>query len=244
MKVGLNSNEKRQNFSIKHHLLNLHDSLEEVIFKIDEKYYDRIAYNHSHTIHLAELTKLQQAILFLEDRRFFYHRGFEFKALARAAKRFALGKRAGAVSTLDQQLVRICTGRYERTLRRKLRETLLAFLLNSHRSKAEIFYTYLHNSYFGYKLEGCEITAKFLFSKPATNLSYDEAAFIASLLTRPLPKTVFLAIELVGKQEKITPEFLIQIGRSSGLEWADRIEERYQYVRRMSPSIPSSLRTR
>lgn len=244
MKAGLSANEKRQNFSLKSLLLGLNRDLEKVIFRIDDKDFDQIIYNHSHRRHLTALTNFQMAVLFLEDRRFFVHRGFEFRAPLRIAKRVISGKRAGAISTIDQQLVRICTGRYERSARRKIREAILAFLLNSHRSKSEIFYAYIHDSYFGYKLEGCEITSRFLFSKSASELTSEEASFVASLLARPLPKKIYETVLMERQFRAISPEYLIKLGQLERLSWADHIKFRYQYVLTMFPSIPNNLRTR
>ena len=244
MKLDGQQNSIRQNFSIKRHLVSLNRDLEKVLFAIDEKTYDHIWYNHSHSISISRLTNVQSAILMLEDRGFFAHRGFEFRAPLRVLKRFLLGKGIGAISTVDQQLVRVITGRYERTIRRKLREAFLAFLVNAHRSKAQIFYTYLHDSYFGYRLEGCEVTSQFLFSKPAAKLQEDEACFIASLLARPLPKIVFEAIVEEKKIRVITPEIVIKQGELQGLKWAQAARARYQYARDILPSTPRSLRTR
>lgn len=244
MKVGSGANRVRQNFDFRNHLIVLNFDLQNVVKRIDLKEFDRIFYNHSHQLELSVLTNVQAAVLFLEDRRFFLHRGFELRAPLRVVKRIVLGKRAGAVSTIDQQLVRIITGRYERTLRRKLREALLAFLLNFHRSKAAIFYTYLHEAYFGYRLEGCELTSRFLFSKPASELSVEEASFISCLLARPLPKAVFDRIESEKNFREITPDRIIKIGKLERLEWANHVESRYQYVLEMFPSIPKSLRMR
>ena len=244
MKAGPDSNQIRQDFSFKRSLIRLNRDLERTLFRIDDKSYGRIWHEHSHSLQLYYLSNLQKAILFLEDRRFIVHRGFEFRAPLRILKRFLLQKRAGAISTIDQQLVRISTGRYERTVRRKVRETILAFLLNSHRSKAAIFYAYLHDSYFGYRLEGCEVTSGFLFSKPAIALSKDEACFVAALLARPLPRKVFERVEKEKLFREITPEYLIQLGDLERLDWARHIQSRYQYVRLMFPSIPKSLRTR
>lgn len=244
MKVKPSANIIRQNFSLKSSLIRLNRDLEKVLFRIDECETDGLFIEHSHKIQLERLSNLQQAILLLEDRRFLTHRGFEFRAPLRIVRRVLSGKRLGAISTIDQQLVRICTGRYERTLRRKVREVFLAFLLNAHRSKANIFYAYIHNSYLGYRLEGCEITAQFLFSKPANELSIAEAAFISALLARPLPKVVFEAVKFEKTIRQITPSHLIHIGNLCGLTWAKNVELRYQYVLRMFPSSPKILRTR
>ncbi|SLN31441.1 biosynthetic peptidoglycan transglycosylase [Pseudooctadecabacter jejudonensis] len=244
MRLNGNQNVVRQNFSLKRQLASLNRDLEKVIFAIDEKVLDRIYFGHSHRITSDVLSEVQKAILMLEDRGFFAHRGFEFRAPLRILKRIISWKRLGAISTIDQQLVRIATGRYERTIRRKVREALLAFLLNAHRSKSQIFYAYIHDSYFGYRLEGCEMASSFIFSKPALSLSSHEACFIASLLARPLPKSVFEAIELEKKIRVITPEIIIRIGELQGLKWARAVNSRYQYALEILPSTPSSLRTR
>lgn len=244
MKAGIGANEIRKNWSVKRSLVRLNRDLETVVWRIDDKEYHQIWFGHSHPMHLDHLSNIQKTILFLEDRRFFVHGGFEFRAILRVLKRMLFSRRAGAISTIDQQLVRICTGRYERTIRRKVREALLAFLVNSHRSKARIFYTYMHDSYFGYRLEGCEIASQFLFSKQAVHLSEAEACFIASLLARPLPKGVFEQVEIEKTFRAITPELVIKIGHLQRLDWANRVNFRYQYALRMFPSIPNNLRTR
>lgn len=218
--------------------------LEKVIFAIDNKFYHHFAFRHSHALNPSNLTRIQAAILMLEDRGFFAHRGFELRAPFRVLKRIIHGRRVGAISTVDQQLVRIITGRYERTFRRKLREALLAFLLNAHRSKAQIFYAYLHDSYFGYRLEGCELTSRFLFSKPASDLNDQEACLVAALLARPLPRKVFEAIENEKKIRTITPDLVILQGELCGLNWANAVRARYQYALEILPSTPSNLRMR
>jgi len=139
LKIPTTVNSNRQNFSLKRMLVSLNRDLELVIFRIDDKIFDHFHFNHSHSIQLDQLSNLQLAVLFLEDRRFFAHRGVELRAPARAVKRVCLGKRMGAVSTIDQQVVRICTGRYERTLRRKVRESVLAFFFEFSQKQSSNF---------------------------------------------------------------------------------------------------------
>lgn len=244
MKINSQQNNIAINFSLKRHLASLNRDLERILFTIDDKELDRCLFGHSHYISISNLSKIQCAILMLEDRGFFSHSGFEFRAPLRIFKRFLLGRRPGAVSTIDQQLVRIVTARYERTLRRKAREAILAVLLNAHRSKSSIFYAYMHDSYFGYRLEGCEIASEFLFSKPAVMLSESEACFTASLLARPLPKPVFEIIENERNVRSITPEFVLDVGEIKVPRWTKAMRLRYQYALEILPSTPSSLRTR
>ena len=69
---------------------------------------------------------LVAALIAAEDRRFFRHAGIDFGRTLRAALGWFLGRRSGGGSTVEQQLVRVLTGRMERTLGRKLREILAA----------------------------------------------------------------------------------------------------------------------
>ena len=88
MKLNGQQNSIRQSFSLKRHLVSLNRDLEKVVFAIDEKISNRYWLGHSHQIPNSNLTDIQCAILMLEDRGFFAHRGFEFRAPLRALKRF------------------------------------------------------------------------------------------------------------------------------------------------------------
>ncbi|MFZ3580981.1 biosynthetic peptidoglycan transglycosylase [Loktanella sp. DJP18] len=231
-------------FSPKRWLLRLNRDLDQVLDCIDAQSLSSAIYQQSHITGFTELTKVQAAILFLEDRQFFSHSGVELRASFSLIKRLIVGGRLGAISTIDQQLVRIATGRYERTIRRKIRELLLAVLLNAHRSKASIFYAYMHKSYFGYKLEGVEINAKFIFCKYASRLSWDEASFVASLLARPFPKQIYEIISRNDSDYNFTPEEIILLAETHAPNWGIAISRRYQYVRDSLRDTPSSLKIR
>ena len=68
------------------------------------------------------LTKLEKMVLLLEDRRFFEHSGVDWFSVLREIKRLLLRKRHGGASTIDMQLFRTISDRYERTMLRKVRE--------------------------------------------------------------------------------------------------------------------------
>ncbi|RYH04604.1 hypothetical protein EU805_01350 [Salipiger sp. IMCC34102] len=178
----------------------------------------------------------------MEDRRYLRHSGFEARAPLRVLKRLSKGSRAGGISTIDQQLIRICTGRFERSLRRKIREIFLAYSLNAHCSKSEIFHSYLKQSYFGYKLFGCIHAANFLFSKPAIHLTEEEAVFVAALLARPLPRPIYYSVIILKEKYDITPDLIIHLAETMQLDWADPIKLRYQYGLNNFPSTAKSLR--
>lgn len=135
-------------------------------------------------------SELERLTLALEDRWFFEHSGIDLRAVPRVIRQIVSLKRVGGVSTIEQQLVRTLLERRERTLKRKSREMMLAWIISHRMAKRDILRAYLATAYFGYRLRGCDQVSDFVFGKPASDLESEEAAFVASLLVYPLPKVV------------------------------------------------------
>lgn len=170
-------------------------------------------------------------ILLLEDRRFFYHRGIELRALPRGFKRRLSYGKFGGISTIDQLLVRTCTMRSQRTIRRKTREILLALLLNLHCSKAEILCSFINSAYFGPRLNGADTAALTIFGVSAAELRNEYSAFIASLLPYPIPLNVSRDLRERGPWKH--PKDLLEFYSQSNPWWTQRINARMRYVERL-----------
>ena len=129
---------------------------------------------------------LTQAILAIEDRRFYQHSGVDPRGILRAAWRNwqASGTREGG-STITQQLVRLMFLSPEQTLRRKIQEAILALWLEHQLSKEDILLRYLNTAYFGAGAYGVDAAAQRYFGKPAKELSTAEAAMLAGLVRAP-----------------------------------------------------------
>ena len=129
---------------------------------------------------------LAQAIIAIEDRRFYQHEGVDFRGIIRAGWRNsqAGGAREGA-STITQQLARLMFLSPEKTLRRKVQEALLAFWLESQLSKEDILLRYLNTAYFGAGAYGVDAAARRYFGKKAGELSLGESAMLAGLVRAP-----------------------------------------------------------
>lgn len=136
----------------------------------------------------SQLTLVEKAVIVLEDRRFFNHTGFDWKSICREIFKAISFRRPGGASTIDIQLFRTVSNRYERTLRRKLREAVGAWALQRKFSKIEILRSYLAIAYFGTGVRGVEQASQEIFSKNSTDLDVYEATFIASLLVYPKPR--------------------------------------------------------
>ncbi|WP_409564570.1 PBP1A family penicillin-binding protein [Methylobacterium sp. J-088] len=129
---------------------------------------------------------LAQAIIAIEDRRFYSHWGIDLRGLARAAYRNALGGgvREGG-STITQQYARLTSLNQEKSLWRKVQEAILALRVESTMSKDEILLGYLDTAYFGAGAYGADAAARRYFGKPAKALNLPESAMLAGLVRAP-----------------------------------------------------------
>ncbi|MDV2986409.1 UNVERIFIED_CONTAM: PBP1A family penicillin-binding protein [Methylobacteriaceae bacterium AG10] len=130
--------------------------------------------------------RLAQAIVAIEDRRFYGHWGIDLRGMARALWRNATGGgvREGG-STITQQYARLTSLTQEKTLRRKIQEAFLALRLESTLSKPEILVGYLNTAYFGAGAYGADAAARRYFGHGAEKLTLPEAAMLAGLVRAP-----------------------------------------------------------
>jgi penicillin-binding protein 1C len=129
---------------------------------------------------------LPRITLALEDRRFFKHRGIDWRATAAACARNLRSRHVvSGASTITQQLVKLATGRERRSWSRKLYETIVAWKLERRWSKQRILTEYLNRSSYGNRRIGPEAAARAYFDKPACDLTWSEAIFLAGLPQAP-----------------------------------------------------------
>ncbi len=127
-----------------------------------------------------------QAVVAIEDRRFYYHFGVDPIGLARAMVSNAMaGRMVQGGSTLTQQLAKNLFLSPERTLERKVQEVLLAFWLEHKFTKDQILEMYLNRVYFGSGSYGVEAASRRYFKKPARDVNLAQAALLAGLLKAP-----------------------------------------------------------
>src|SRR3990167_9365199 len=129
---------------------------------------------------------MKNAMIAVEDRRFYAHFGIDPVRLTGAVLESATGEeRISATSTITQQLARNLFLNNNRSLDRKLREAVLALALEWKFSKEQILELYLNKVYFGGGAYGIDSASRNFFSHPATELSTAEAAIIAGLVKAP-----------------------------------------------------------
>lgn len=135
---------------------------------------------------------LVQAILAVEDRRFFHHNGLDIRGIGRAFLNWASSGfesyRQGG-STITQQLVKNTYLTPQKTLRRKFNEALIAVALENRLSKQDIFALYCNEIYLGQRngvgVRGVAQAVRVFFGKELKNISLGEAAIIAGMIQSP-----------------------------------------------------------
>ncbi len=135
---------------------------------------------------LSEITPgLRKAIVFKEDRYFYYHPGFNPVSMLRAMGRNLLtGRRTSGASTITMQVVRLLKPR-SRTYGSKLIELFRAMQLEWHYSKDEILQLYLNLIPYGSNIEGIKSAALLYFGKPPALLSLAELTTLAIIPNQP-----------------------------------------------------------
>ena len=129
---------------------------------------------------------LVDAVLAVEDRRFYEHFGLDLRGIARAV---VSNFRAGAIvqggSTITQQLIKIVYLRHDRTFKRKIQEAVIALWLEYRLDKDEILTRYLNSIYLGAGATGMEAAARVYFDKDVKDLDLVESALLAGLIRAP-----------------------------------------------------------
>ncbi len=130
---------------------------------------------------------VRDAVIAIEDQRFYDHAGLDLRALLRAAYVDATtGEVVEGGSTITQQLVKQLYVGNEQTLRRKVNEAYLAWQMEHRFSKEQILTKYLNTVYFGNGAYGIMAAARTYFDKEPMDLTLEEAAFLAGTIAAPV----------------------------------------------------------
>ena len=142
---------------------------------------------HRRDVPLSDIpVDLQHAFVAVEDHRFFKHPGVDPIALGRAVYRNV--RSPGTVeggSTLTQQLARTLFLSNQKSYGRKLREAVLALMIDSRLTKQQILELYLNRIYLSAGVYGVETMSRHLFGRPAKTLNLAECALVAGLARAP-----------------------------------------------------------
>src|SRR5215475_4516227 len=159
---------------------------------------------------------LSRAIIAIEDRHFYEHRGFYLPSILRAMVRnIRSGSAREGGSTITQQLARMTYLSPERTIRRKVQEAILALWMERRLGKEEILSRYLNTAYFGAGVYGVDAAAKRYFGKTAKELSLSEAAMLAGLVRAPSALAPTRYLEEARQRAALVLKAMVETGAVS-----------------------------
>ncbi len=148
---------------------------------------------------------LKDAILTTEDQHFEQHWGVDFTRVAGAAWRDLMARRvAEGASTLTMQLAgTLFLDRCDRSMRRKIQETLLALQIERNYTKAQIFTMYCNQIYLSHGNYGFEAASEYYFGKPVGKLTLPEAALLAGLIRGPAYSPILHAPRALARRNVV-----------------------------------------
>jgi penicillin-binding protein 1A len=129
---------------------------------------------------------MRNAIVAIEDSRFYQHNGLDYRGLARSLwANLRDQEMSQGGSTITQQLARNMFLNQKKKLSRKIKEMMIAVQIERNWTKAKILEAYLNQVYFGASAYGVNTAAQTYFGKPVDKLTLEESALLAGLPQRP-----------------------------------------------------------
>jgi penicillin-binding protein 1A len=128
---------------------------------------------------------MQEAVLAIEDARFYQHGGIDYKGILRAGIENLHDARSQGASTITMQVARNFYLSTEKTLTRKVYEILLSLKIESQLSKEKILEVYMNQIFLGQRAYGFAAASEVYFGKPLKDISVAEAAMLAGLPKAP-----------------------------------------------------------
>jgi penicillin-binding protein 1A len=161
---------------------------------------------------------LTDAVVAIEDHRFYEHQGLDFEAIARAAQANVetLSIQEGG-STITQQLIKNTYIAQEMravpSFQRKINEAALAWQYEKENSKDEILEQYLNTVYFGANAYGAEAAARTYFNKNAEDLTLPESAMLAGIINLPGAYDPFADPESATARRNVVLDRMLEYGQ-------------------------------
>ena len=174
--------------------------------------------------------RLMEAILSVEDTRFYQHKGVDLRSVARA---LWVDLKEGAIvqggSTLTQQLVKNFFLTQERTLTRKINEIFMALLLEMRYSKEEILEAYLNEIYLGQSgtmgIYGVGEAARFYFGKSPEAMTLGEAALLAGMIKSPNSLSPYRDLERAKARKAVALDRMLALEKINLFQYNQALRE-------------------
>ena len=178
---------------------------------------------------------LLQAIVSVEDQRFLEHSGIDPRGILRSIwVNLRAGKYRQGASTITQQMVRNIYLSRAKTLKRKIKEMIMAILIEFRFSKDEILEKYLNEVYFGQlgnlEIHGVSQAAKHYFGKTVQTLSIAEQALLAALVRGPFYYSPTRHFDRAKKRQEFVLKKMVNAGVITKRDFSEAMREELIFV--------------
>jgi penicillin-binding protein 1A len=165
---------------------------------------------------------LRDALVSIEDKDFYRHSGINFWRIAGAAYRdIESGGKVQGASTLTMQLARNLFLSPDRRWQRKVQEAMLAIQIERRFTKPQIFTLYANQIFLGHGVYGFEAASEFYFSKPAEQLTLEEAALLAGLPKGPALYSPINHPDKAQKRRNLVINAMLEDGKITAAQAAE-----------------------
>ncbi len=183
---------------------------------------------------------LLDAVVAIEDERFWHHKGVDTRSVARALYADAReGMVAEGGSTITQQYVKNRVVGPERDVRRKVKEATLAYQLERRYSKERILELYLNTIYLGNGAYGVEAAARRYFGSGVDRLSLGQAALLAGLIQAPSRTDPFERADAAADRRQVVLDKMVALGRITPAQAAGARSEPLVVPRPVQETYPA-----
>ncbi len=170
---------------------------------------------------------MKDAVVCIEDERFYSHKGFDIKRLIGAAfTTLRKGEYGYGASTITQQLVKNLTGDDEITITRKIQEIYRAYKIEKEFSKERILELYLNTIYLSQQCNGVQAAANVYFGKDVSELTLAECASLAGITQFPSRYDPIVNPQNNKEKQEIVLAKMLELGKISKEEYDAAISEK------------------
>lgn len=182
--------------------------------------------------------RVKNAIVAIEDQRFYLHPGVDIIGILRALYKDIMARKiVEGGSTITQQLTKMLFLKPEKSIARKIKEALISLQIERRYTKDEILGMYLNQAYFGAQAYGIEAAAQAFFGKSVGQLTLGEAAMVAGLPKAPSQFSPFRSPEKAKFRRTLVLNSMLDLGYITKAEYdsanreslpAKRFSRRYE----------------
>ena len=157
-------------------------------------------YLHSEIVKIDDVSEdMKNAIVAIEDSRFYSHKGIDLIGLLRAFVKNSVQGTSEGASTLEMQISKNLVTSSEKTMERKLKDIRVAYEMNKTMSKDEIMQVYLNSIYLNRGATGIKAGARMFFAKDVSELNLAECALLAGITKNPSKYTAYNIVDITTK---------------------------------------------